>query len=504
MLLLICLTLLAFISYGYWSFSKNYKYWKIRGVNGPIPFPIFGNLLDVLLTPRTILELKYYRKYGNLYGYYEGNKTVLVVGQPELIKTILVKDFHSLPQRYGSGTLHPVLKMNIADIVGDDWKRIRSIAAATFTAGKIRQMYPFVESCVNDFMVHLENIIQTTSNVNIRDFYGCLALEVIVLWAFAVRLNLQNGLDNQFVVHARRISESNSIKKFLVKLIPKLIFKTIGVTTEKNSSGKSRLYFVNLVRQMIKYRKEGEQKFNDFLQVLMDAEQSEGEKESELTNVRLSSPNKTLTEDEIIAQTVAFVVAGNETTASLLIYATYELAMNTDVQDKLFVEINSSFNTNGSIDFDELCRLPYLDAVISETLRHHSPVERTTRIVSQEYKLGDTDIILHPGQLVHIPIYAIHHDEKYYPDPFKFDPERFMPHNKHNLIPYTYLPFGQGPRNCLGARFGLLEAKLALARTVHKFTVFRCTETDEWLATDSNTLLNVPRRPIVGIAMRKK
>lgn len=197
------------------------------------------------------------------------------MGKPELIKTILVKDFHLLPQRYGSGTLHPVLKKNIADIVGDDWKRVRSISAATFTASKVRQMYPFIENCVNDFMVHLEDVIKTTSDVNIRDFFGCLALEVIVLWAFAIRLNLQNEPDNQFVVHARSISESISIKKFFVKLIPNIIFQLIGVTTEKNSSGKSRLYFVHLVRQMIKCRKEGEQRFNDFLQVLMDAEQSD-------------------------------------------------------------------------------------------------------------------------------------------------------------------------------------------------------------------------------------
>lgn len=62
---------------------------------------------------------------------------------------------------------------------------------------------------------------------------------------------------------------------------------------------------------------------------------------------------------------------------------------------------------------------------------------------------------------------------------------------------------GVGPRNCVGGRFGLLEAKLALARTVHKFKLFRCSETEEMLVTDSNTLLNVPRRPIVGVALRK-
>lgn len=162
-----------------------------------------------------------------------------------------------------------------------------------------------------------------------------------------------------------------------------------------------------------------------------------------MLNVKFNSSNKKLNEDEIIAQAVTFLMAGYETTATALTYATYELALNPEVQDKLCDEIKASINSNGRIDYDVLCRLPYLDAVISEALRHHAPAVKITRMASQEYKVGSTGITVYPGQQVDIPIYAIHHDEKYYPNPFKFDPERFMPHNKHNLVPYTYLPFGE-------------------------------------------------------------
>lgn len=137
-----------------------------------------------------------------------------------------------------------------------------------------------------------------------------------------------------------------------------------------------------------------------------------------------------------------FLMAGYETTATSLTYATYELALNPDVQDKLCNEINAAIQPTGKLDYDILCRLPYLDAVISETLRMHSPAVKTTRITEQVHKIGNTTV--YPGQQVDIPIHAIHHDEKYYTNPFKFDPERFMPHNRQNLVPYTYLPFGGG------------------------------------------------------------
>jgi cytochrome P450 len=73
------------------------------------------------------------------------------------------------------------------------------------------------------------------------------------------------------------------------------------------------------------------------------------------------------------------------------------------------------------------------------------------------------------GTTLHIPIYAIHHDPQYYPNPNQFDPERFMPENKDRLVPYTYLPFGTGPRNCVGLRFALMNVKTAVANIIEKF-----------------------------------
>jgi len=91
--------------------------------------------------------------------------------------------------------------------------------------------------------------------------------------------------------------------------------------------------------------------------------------------------------------------------------------------------------------------------------------------------LGDTGITIPKGTLVQIPVNAIHHDEEFYPNPYRFDPERFMPENRDKLTPYTYLPFGAGPRNCVGMRFALMEGKTAIVSIITKFKFVRTVNT---------------------------
>lgn len=201
-------------------------------------------------------------------------------------------------------------------------------------------------------------------------------------------------------------------------------------------------------------------------------------------------------------QCVLFFVAGYHTTASLLTFCSYELAMNPHVQVKLLQEINEVAGENGDIDYDTLVKMPYLDAVLSESLRKYPPIlklERTS--ASEKYSLGSTGIELTKGQLVEIPVYAIHYDEDNYPNPDHFEPERFLPENRHAIKPYTYLPFGAGPRNCVGLRFALLEAKLGLVRLIQKYKFNTCSKTDVPLKYKGiallevqNVILNVEKR----------
>jgi cytochrome P450 len=113
--------------------------------------------------------------------------------------------------------------------------------------------------------------------------------------------------------------------------------------------------------------------------------------------------------------------------------------------------------------------LPYLDAVISKSLRLFPPLVTLEREVKEDYVIPDTDIELLKGAVLNISVLGIHYNEEYYPNATQFNPERFMSENKQDLILYTYLPFGSGPRNCIGMRFAILEVKLCLTQFLMKY-----------------------------------
>ena len=204
----------------------------------------------------------------------------------------------------------------------------------------------------------------------------------------------------------------------------------------------------------------------------------------------------------MMAQGWIFFIAGYETTATTLSFCSYELALNPEVQERLHEEVISAIDSNGDINYEELSKLPFLDAVLSETLRMYPPVIRLERKSLSDYQLADTGIKVRKGDNIEIPVFAIHHSEEFYDNPFQFNPDRFMPENRHQIKPYTYLPFGAGPRNCIGMRFALMEAKLGLAQIIRRYRFFRSEQTAVPLKFRTVTRITAAESIVVGIEKR--
>ncbi|GFR31809.1 cytochrome P450 3A8 [Trichonephila clavata] len=207
---------------------------------------------------------------------------------------------------------------------------------------------------------------------------------------------------------------------------------------------------------------------------------------------------------ELVAQCIMFFIAGYETTAFTLSFATYMLALHPDIQDKLYEEIVDTLNsTNGELTYEALQNMKYLDSIISETLRLYPPTIRLERMAVADYKLGDTGITIPKGMLINIPTYAMHRDPKLFPDPEKFDPDRFTAEERVKRDPYAYLPFGAGPRNCVGMRFALMEIKVCLALFIANFKINRCPQTKVPLEYFIGSLILNPVDVIVTLERRK-
>ncbi|XP_026686021.1 cytochrome P450 6a22-like, partial [Diaphorina citri] len=231
-----------------------------------------------------------------------------------------------------------------------------------------------------------------------------------------------------------------------------------------------------------------------------------------------------ITEELITAQCFVFFIAGFDTSSTVLTFSLYELAKNKSIQSTLRKEINDTkAKYGGELTYESYDEMPLLDRVIKESLRMYTPLGQLDRITGRSYQLPNTDIVIDKGTKMFIPLYglhhdpeiyptleiqgtkmfiptyALHHDPEIYPNPYVFDPERFAPENAGNIPNYAYLPFGEGPRNCIGKRFAQLQLKSGLACLVSNF---------EWNPDHTNVLRflkgDLGLRPVKPITLKVK
>ena len=188
----------------------------------------------------------------------------------------------------------------------------------------------------------------------------------------------------------------------------------------------------------------------DVVQLMIDA------------NKTVVDGERRLNDDEMKGISLSFLAAGYETTSTVLICTCYFLATDQHVQEKLVQEIQTAKeNHHGSL-YELVHSIEYLDWVLKEVIRLCPPGHRHLRECVDECSI---DGVRFPkGTPIHILAYAMHHDPEVWPDPFKFDPERFKPDEVAKRHPFSYLPFGEGPRQCIGSRYAMMIMKILLVK----------------------------------------
>lgn len=199
-------------------------------------------------------------------------------------------------------------------------------------------------------------------------------------------------------------------------------------------------------------------------------------------------------DEDLIAQALIMFSAGFSTTATLMQTVCYELAKNFDIQQTLIDEIDEMHSRlkGKTITYEQLNEMKFLDMVVNETLRKWPSFRHSGRFCNKDTVLIDEEtgksFKIKKGIIIGIPIHAIQMDPNNFPNPEKFDPYRFSDENKGNIQAGSFIPFGMGPRICIGSRYALLEAKLLLFNVVSKFTIEPCDKTPTKLtATAANT-----------------
>ncbi|XP_077563281.1 cytochrome P450 3A41-like isoform X2 [Haemaphysalis longicornis] len=427
----------CFLLYLYVSRRRNY--WKDQSIASEPYGLIFGTTWRLMFGRLHEVDTARYKKYGKLFGGFERGNVVLFVGEPELVKQVLVKDFPSLPNRSTFRFYEPLLD-NILNIVPvEKWRRIRPAASPAFSTGKLRKMNYLIEDCAVVTAKHLKKVAAKEEDIAVKEFFGNYALDVIARCAFATRLDSHSEQTNEFVTKSRHVFSGRMTPRLFVCIMFPAIAKLLRLGPFKTEIF---LYFKQLCQNIIKSRQDTNFRHEDFLQLMMDAQEGKlsaaaensSERDNQLFNLGEDlkpdtsfSSNKTLNEDEAMAQCVLFFIAGQNTISTAVSYTLYLLALHRDVQERLRKEVDECIATHGEHpSLDVVTNLKYLHCIVSETLRMYPPgtrIERRSMI--DDYVLGDTGVKLKKGDLVVVPVYAMHHDPEYFPDPFTFNPERF-------------------------------------------------------------------------------
>ncbi|XP_063703769.1 probable cytochrome P450 9f2 [Culicoides brevitarsis] len=500
-----CIAVFLTILYLIWKRTiKNFKYFEENQIPHLPGYPIFGSSWKEVFTRKAFPEVlqSYMQKFPShrFFGIYSmgGNKT-FVLQDPELINELCVRNFDNFvnhPQFFTS-THDELLNSSLTILRDQKWRDMRTTLSPAFTGSKMRMMFDLVRECAEDFVTYCkENVNKDTKTMEIdtKDIFSKVAINVISSTAFGLKVDSVREPENIVTFHTKRAFDGSSFTAILrlmtIMTLPKVAdFFKISFTPKTSQD-----FFRDLVKDTIDHRRQTKETRKDVIQLLIQAQDgtlkySEDEnneksfavvEESEIGRRNIST--KQWSDTDIAAQCFLFFVAGFDTTSSLLTFLTYELALNEDYQEKLFQEVQKTKCSlrNGSITYDALQQMEYLDAFVSEVLRFHPPSVLTDRVCNQDtliFDHNDRQYTIPKGAHIWMNIYGIHHSHKYFANPTRFDPERFLGVNKKKIVSGSFMPFGVGPRACIGTRFALMEAKLVIYTLLSEFKFKICDKT---------------------------
>lgn len=434
-----------------------------------------------------MFDLECFRKYGRVWGIYDARQPLLCILDKDIIKTILVKECYSLFTNRRNFRLNGPLYDAVSIVEDDAWRRIRGVLSPSFTSGRLKEMFGIMKHHSRSLVEHLKEAAKKDEAADIKEFFGAYSMDVVTSTSFSVDINSMNNPNDPFVFNIKKMLKFDFLNPLflLVALFPmtasvleKMEFAFLPVAVTE--------FFYASLQKIKSERKADDQKSRvDFMQLMIDSQKAEKDE--------VNGTPRGLNDHEILSQSMIFIFAGYETSSSTLSFFFYNMATNPETMTTLQHEIDEAFPNQAPVEYEQVMNMDYLDAALSESLRLFPVATRLERVCKKTVEIKG--LTIPKDMVVMISTFALHRDPEYWTDPESFKPERFTKGNKENIDPYMYMPFGAGPRNCIGMRFAMVTMKLAIVEILQKFDVHVCSETPIPLELSNNGLLT-PTQPI--------
>ncbi|XP_011146766.2 cytochrome P450 9e2 isoform X2 [Harpegnathos saltator] len=430
----------------YYFFFKNLYLFKSCSIPYLRPWPLVGNMGQVIFGRTSISEF-----VKMMYDKYPGAKYIDRRGSIQYDQD-------------------PFMSQNLFHLRGDKWRKMRSILSPSFTSSKMKTMFKLISDYAVDFTNFLVQLPPEKRVMEAKNVFKCYTTDVIATCAYGISINSMQNPKNPFYMTANDKTVVKifnilnvTINRYLPWLTRILKLKFLDEKVEK--------FFQDLVESSIRNRIQNNIVRPDMLQLLMESRDRED-----------NSINLTI--EDIASHAFSFFFAGFESSSTLMCFATHEIAGNKNIQRKLQNEIDQVLeDTNGQVSYEAINDMEYLDVVLKESQRMYPLTALIDRECLAEFELPPTLIGAKPftvkkGQGILFPIYGLHYDPEYFEKPEKFNPDRFLgEQKKHILNNGVYLPFGLGPKKCIGYRFALMEIKLLLFHLLARCDLLPCEKT---------------------------
>uniref|UniRef100_A0A0C9S6X4 TSA: Wollemia nobilis Ref_Wollemi_Transcript_14198_1611 transcribed RNA sequence n=1 Tax=Wollemia nobilis TaxID=56998 RepID=A0A0C9S6X4_9CONI len=458
----------------WWKPLQLKKYFESQGLEGP-PYKLFyGNAPDIVRMasqesskPLTLSDHNIFARvnrafdqwrkaYGQEFVFWFGTKPRLFVPHPELAKEILSSKFG----HYKKIQSRPEKRQGLTQLQGEKWAQHRRILNPAFRMELLKGMTPlFVESTVNMLQEWSKLVSLGSKEIDVHKEFGILTSDVISRTAFGSSYTEGKRIFDLQAQHLVLMFE-----RFRSVQIPGSRF----LPTRKN---RQQWWYSKEIRRCIRQviegresavsNKKAEDYGTDLLGLMMTSNKRQGGGKLQ---------NMSMTVDEIITECQTFYLAGQETTATLLTWTIILLGMHQDWQERARREVLEVCGKNDFPNADAVNGLKIVGMVLNECLRLYPPVLGLTRQTYKAMQLGRFSIPEGTGLL--ISILAIHHDPALWGnDVLEFNPERFSQgFSKAAKHPMAFMPFGLGPKSCIGQNLSLLEAKVVLAMILQRFS----------------------------------